>query len=444
MKRVAFATLGCKVNRSDTHRLQEALGPEVRVVPFSQRADLYVINTCTVTGVADRESRQLVHRARRRNPAAPIVVTGCLADRDARQVTLPGVVAVVPNGDKGSLPRRLTGLLADPAEAPASETGPIPAEGPVPGSSGASPAGYVYRPAEVTRPPLKIQDGCAGGCTYCAVAAARGQPRSLPPDQVLRALERYGRQGCPEVVLAGIDLGSYGLDLEPPTELATLLESYLRERPVPRLRLSSLEVLRLDDRLLETLAAAGEAVCHHLHLPLQSGAAAVLARMGRPYDPATYAERIRAVRRWLPGAAIGADVIAGFPGERPEDHRQTRRLLVKLQLAYLHVFPYSPRPGTPAASFPDALPGPVIRERAAELRRLSAECFRAYRQSRVGRQTRAVVYEKRHQGQPMAHADEGFPVHLAEAPGALRAGQLVTVRLEGLQGAGMEGRLVLR
>ncbi len=441
MKRVAFATLGCKVNRSDTHRLQEALGPAVTVVPFSQRADLYVINTCTVTAVADRESRQLVHRARRRNPEAPIVVTGCLADRDARQVWLPGVVAVVPNGDKGSLPRRLTGLLADSAEAPASAKELPAAEGPAPV---ASPAGYVYRPAEVTRPPLKIQDGCVGGCTYCAVAAARGQPRSLPPDQVLRALEAYGRQGCPEVVLAGIDLGSYGLDLDPPTELATLLAAYLRDRPVPRLRLSSLEVLRLDHRLLETLAAAGEAVCHHLHLPLQSGAAVVLARMGRPYDPATYAERIRAVRRWLPGAAIGADVIAGFPGERSEDHRQTRALLEELQLAYLHVFPYSPRPGTPAASFPDALPAPVIRERAAELRRLSAECFRAYRETRVGRETRAVVYEKRQESQPVAHADEGFPVRLAGAPGALRSGQLVSVRLERLQGAGMEGRVVLR
>jgi threonylcarbamoyladenosine tRNA methylthiotransferase MtaB len=429
VKRVAFATLGCKVNRSDTHRLQEALGPGVRVVPFSQPADLYVINTCTVTGVADRESRQLVHRARRRNPEAPIVVTGCLADRDAAQVRLPGVVAVVPNADKDTLPARLSGLV-DLAP------GPPPAAG--------FAGRYEYRPEQVTRPPLKIQDGCDGRCTYCAVAPARGHPRSLPLDEVLRALRAYGRQGCEEVVLAGIDLGSYGLDLEPTTNLATLLARFVRERPVARLRLSSMEVVRLDDRLLSTLAGAGEAVCPHLHLPLQSGAAPVLERMGRPYDPGTYAERIRAVHRALPGAAVGADVIAGFPGERPEDHAATLALVEELGLSYLHVFPFSPRPGTPAAGLPDAVPAPLIRRRAAELRERSAALFDAYRESRIGCETRAVVYFKRREGDPVAFCAEGLTVRLKGDPAHAPDGRLVNVILEARCSSGMEGRVVLR
>ena len=423
MKRVAFATLGCKVNRSDTHRLQEGLPEDVEVVPFRSVADLYVVNTCTVTGMADRESRQLVHRAHRRNPAARIVVTGCLADRDAAEVELPGVVAVVPNVDKAELPARLAEWLALPA----------------PASPGAA---YVYRPREVTRPPLKIQDGCAGKCTYCAVAAARGQPRSLAPEWVIDALAAYGAQGCPEVVLAGIDLGSYGLDRSPPTSLAALLTAVREAAPGPRLRLSSIEVLRLDEPLLDAIEAAGPAVCHHLHIPLQSGADPVLERMRRPYDAQTYVARIRAAQARVPGVAIGADVIAGFPGETGEDHRATMALLEDLGLAYLHVFPYSPRPGTPAATFPDAVPGPEIRARAAELRQLSDRAWRAYRESLVGRETPAVVYFKRRQGRLTAFADPGVTVYVEG--GDEHYGQLCRVIPERLDGAAMAGRLVLR
>ncbi len=420
MRRVAFATLGCKVNRSDTHRLQEALPAGVTVVPFTAEADLYVVNTCTVTGMADRESRQLIHRAHRRNPEAQIVVTGCLADRAAEEVTLPGVVAVVPNAGKATLAERLAEWLALPAPAPPASR-------------------YVYRPRAVTRPPLKIQDGCDGHCTYCAVAAARGQPRSLPPGEVLSALRAYGAQGCPEVVLAGIDLGSYGRDLDPPVPLADLLGQVLAEPTTPRLRLSSIEVLRLEDGLLGQIAAAGPRVCHHLHIPLQSGADPVLRRMGRPYDRAQYAARIEAARRALPGVAIGADVIAGFPGERDADHQATLELLRSLDLAYLHVFPYSPRPGTPAAAFPDAVPSAEIRARAKALRRLSERSWRAYRESLIGTRTRAVVYYKRQQGFLSAFADSGFAVRLEGGDGA--RGRLVIVRLQGLHGAGMTGTI---
>ena len=421
-RRVAFATLGCKVNRADTQRVREALPAGVQVVDFGEPADLVVINTCTVTGYADRESRQLIHRARRANPEARIVVTGCLADRRPEEVTLPGVLAVVPNADKEALGARLARWLEI---APRSDSRPA----------------VRYEPDRLTRPPLKIQDGCAGRCTYCAVAAARGAPRSLSPDAVLTALHDFGAQGCPEVVLSGIDLGAYGLDRVPPTGLAALLGRIRRERSVPRVRLSSIEIRHLGDDLLGEMRAAGPRVCRHLHLPLQSGADPVLEAMARPYRAVDYAARVRGAAEALPGVAVGADVIAGFPGETEADHAATRALIESLPIASLHVFPFSPRPGTPASTLPDRVPDGVIRARARELRELSAAKWEAYRRSLVGRRFDGVLYFRRtRQGRLTAFLDPGVAAHL-EAPDALR-GQLVRVEVTGLQGRDVAGRLV--
>lgn len=421
-RRVSFATLGCKVNRSDTARLREGLPDAVEEVPFGEPADLVVINTCTVTGYADRESRQLIHRARRANPDAHIVVTGCLASRRPEQVRLPGVIAVVDNAGKADLAARLAGWLdlAPP---------------------GGGVARYRYDPEVLTRPPLKIQDGCAGHCTYCAVAAARGHPRSLPPEAVREALAAFGRQGCPEVVLSGIDLGAYGLDLAPPASLAEVLASIRRERPLPRVRLSSIEVRHLGDDLLGEMEAAGPLVCRHLHLPLQSGADPVLRRMARTYPASQYAERVHAAAARLPGVSVGADVIAGFPGETDADHAATCALVEALPLSYLHVFPFSPRPGTPAATYPDPVPAPVIRERARALRGLSAAKWAAFRQTLVGRVLGGVVYARRTRaGRLTAFLDPGVVAHV-EAPDALR-GRLAQVEVTGLEGNDVTGRVV--
>lgn len=423
--RVAFATLGCKVNRADTQRVMEALPEGVRRVPFDEVADVVVINTCTVTGTADRDSRQLIARAHRRSPAAAILVTGCLADLRPEEVAhREGVVEVVANRDKATLAARILARL--------------PGGGVLREAAGPT---YQYRPWDATRPPLKIQDGCSGRCTYCTVAAARGAPRSLPPEEVLRALAIYGTQGCPEVVLAGIDLGSYGRDLSPPSSLGALLARVVAEDGLPQLRLSSLEVHQVDDALLLALAAARGRVCPHLHLPLQSGAEPVLARMGRPYDPAFFRGRVHGLREALPGVCLGADVIAGFPGEGEADHRTTLALLEELFPAYLHVFPYSPRPGTPAASFPDAVPLATRRARAAELRALSARLWLRFREAQVGRETTAVVLAQRRGGRLSAFTEHGIPVVL-DGPDAL-VGRRIPLELIRVSEAGMEGRPLL-
>ncbi len=421
--RVAFATLGCKVNRADTSLIRDGLPAGVEVVAFGQRADVYVINTCTVTTPADRQSRQLVRRAHRVNPAAAIIVTGCLADQRPQEVrSLEGVVYVAANAAKPALAAevaRRVGLVAD-------STGP-----PLP----------LYRPEEVTRPPLKIQDGCDGVCTYCAVAAARGRPQSLDADQVLRHLAELGRQGCAEVVLAGIDLGAWGRELDPPRRLASLLERVDREAPVRRVRLSSIEILHLDEDLVRVMAHTSR-ICRHLHLPLQSGADPVLECMRRPYDVATYVARVRAAQANVDGVVIGADVIAGFPGEREEDHRCTLTLLEELGVAYLHVFPFSARPSTPAANLSDPVQGEVVRVRARELRELGLRLWRRTRAALTGQATTAVVSTKR-QGQGLlGFSDQG--VGLTLDCDASLAGRLVRVKLGALTEDGMEGTVMDR
>lgn len=426
-RRVAFATLGCKVNRADTQRVAEALPGWVRLVPFDERADLYVINTCTVTAVADRQSRQLIARAHRKNPSAPIVVTGCLAELRPEEVSQrAGVIEVVPNGGKPALVSRILDHLPG---APERRAPPDAA------------ATYRYRPREVTRPPLKIQDGCGGECTYCTVAAARGAPLSVPPEEVLGALAAYGAQGCPEVVLAGIDLGSYGQDLSPPGSLAGLIVRAASLAGMPRLRLSSLEVHRVDDALVDTLAAYRHLVCPHLHLPLQSGADPVLARMRRPYDAALFRTRFEALRGAFEGACLGADVIAGFPGESDADHRATVAFVEEMAPAYLHVFPFSPRPGTPAARFGDVVPLAIRKARAAELRALSDRLWLRFREAHEGRETSAVVYFRRTQGRLTAFSEQGIPLVL-DGPDDLM-GRRVLLRLGQPTEDGMEGGLLL-
>jgi threonylcarbamoyladenosine tRNA methylthiotransferase MtaB len=420
--RVAFATLGCKVNRADTALIREGLPTGVELVAFGQPADVYVINTCTVTATADRQSRQLVHRAHRANPDAAVIVTGCLADQRPEEVqTLDGVVYVAGNAAKPMLAAEVArrfGLTAAVGE-------PLPR----------------YHPEEVTRPPLKIQDGCDGVCAYCAVAAARGRRASLDADRVLARLAALGRQGCAEVVLAGIDLGAWGRDLDPPGRLATLLERVRRKRPVQRVRLSSIEIRHLDDDVLRVMASTS-LICRHLHLPLQSGADPVLGRMRRSYDVSRYTERVRAAQAGPEGVVIGADVIAGFPGERDVDHRRTLGLLEELGVGYLHVFPFSPRPGTPAAGMSDQVPGPVVRRRARELRRLGEQLWRDCRRALQGRETTAVISTKRRGDRLTGFSDQAVPLVL-DGDGLLQ-GRLVRVVLGELNEDGMEATVVDR
>jgi threonylcarbamoyladenosine tRNA methylthiotransferase MtaB len=385
--KVAFATLGCKVNQYDTATVQSAVLREgAEVVPFDVGADVYVVNTCAVTDRADQESRRLARRARRANPRARVVLTGCYAQTSpAQAAALPEVDYVVGVG-------RLDDLLQA-------------IRGRVDAAAGRVVVGDLRKAERVgvlgaeqfvghTRAFLKVQEGCDLFCTFCIVPFARGRSRSVEPRRVLAELDRLGARGFHEVVLTGIHLGSYGHDLDPPLSLSDLIEMIAERAPVPRVRVSSVDPPEVTARLLAVMASGG-VVCPHLHMPVQAGADAVLRRMRRRYAAAQVREVLAEIARVLPEAGLGTDVIAGFPGETEEDFAATLELLAGGPFTYLHVFPYSRRTGTTAAKLAGHLPAETIRRRARVLRRLGAAQRRAFAARWVGRELRVLVEERR-------------------------------------------------
>lgn len=369
--RFSIATLGCKVNQFESAAIIEQLAAAGwRQVPFGQDADLCLINSCTVTARSDAETRRLIRRARRAAPAAWLVASGCCAQvAPETLMAMAEVDQVLGNEEKLELIRHLQ--HRQHRVAPCRSAGQQP------------PAARLTCFADHTRAFLQVQNGCDAGCSYCIVPAARGASRSAHPDQVLQTAARLAAAGHQELVLTGIHLGSYGSDLQPRTGLLQLVQQLEAQGAFPRIRLGSLEPNELHDELL-ALFAASPRLCPHLHVPLQSGSDSVLKRMGRTYDTACYRERIETVSRLLPEAFIAADLIAGFPGESDEEHRTTCEFVSSLSLADLHVFPYSARPGTPAAALPGHLPAAVIRQRAEELRSIAAAKLAAFRLRFVG------------------------------------------------------------
>ena len=353
--RAAVLTLGCKVNQFDSAALAESLraaGYEVAAGPSG--ADLVVLNTCTVTHKADQEALSLIRRLRRLAPEARVVVTGCLAEADPGLLTATGQVdLVLGQEDKSRLAVRLLEFLG----------GPEPGPGP--------PADFAAPLSERTRAFYKIQDGCSANCAYCAVPRARGASRSLDLEAVLAGLRSYLGRGLAEVALCGIHLGHWGRDLRPPLTLAELLHILDSELELDassfRLRLSSLEPLEADDELL-TAFEMYDWLAPHFHLPLQSGSDRVLELMGRPYRAADFQRLVEKLNRSWPLAGVGTDVMAGFPGETEADFQATLDLLAGLPVSYFHIFPYSPRPGTPAAARPDQVPEHIKRRRVVELK----------------------------------------------------------------------------
>jgi threonylcarbamoyladenosine tRNA methylthiotransferase MtaB len=370
--RIALATLGCKVNRADTDALRVALAELGEEVPFEAEADLYIVSSCTVTAVADRQTRQLVYRARRRSPAARIALTGCYP-----RVDRAGALAI------SGVDRAFT--LAEHAELVAwARSLAI--------TSGSSAAAG---PEARRRPFLKVQDGCDGACSYCIVPRARGRSTSVEPSRVLSELAARAAAGFEEVVLAGIHLGAYGRDLAPRVDLVALLELALERVPRVRIRLSSIEPDEVGDDLLSLISAPAASVCPHLHLPVQSGDDGILAAMNRPYRAALLAELAARLRACAPAheLAVGADLIAGFPGETEEQHRRSLELALHGPFTHLHVFPFSPRPGTPAASLPGRLDPLLARERAARLRAAGRRRLAAFAAAQVGHE-RCVLVER--------------------------------------------------
>ena len=378
----SIVTFGCKVNQVDSAGLAQELGTLGWLpAPEGAAPALILVNTCTVTARADQQARQAIRRLARDHPGASLWVTGCYAQRAPAEVAaIPEVRTVLGNPEKARLAEFLG---AWPGPGPRLSVGADLAAAPFHAWRLQSFPGH-------TRAWLKIQDGCSHRCSYCIVPTVRGPRRSLAPGGVGTSLQELAVLNYQEVVLTGVDLGQYGQDLTPPTGLAALVRR-LRGRPWPfRVRLSSLEPQELTGELLGELAGWGE-FCRHFHLPLQSGASAVLAAMGRPYDPGDFRDLAAEIHRRFPDAGLGLDVLVGFPGETAADFEATRDLVASLPATYLHVFPFSPRPGTPAARMAP-LPAAEIRERARAMRDLGRAKKLQFLESQLG-QVREVLVE---------------------------------------------------
>ena len=406
---------GCRATQADAAAIErQLLDRGYRASADASSADVVVVNTCTVTAAADLQARKAIHSIHRENRAARIVVTGCYAQRAPEELAaLKGVAWVVGNSHKPEIPRLIEDMVAESAPVSSARLD----GGFVPLSSLAVELHSLNRaPAKIlfgnmlehrellaapveggeaghTRPVLKIQDGCDSKCSFCVIPQVRGQSRSLHPDRVVEEIRKLSSRGAREIVLSGIDLGNYGRDLSPRTELSNVLRRILDETSIERLRVSSIEPMDVTEDLIG-LFAASDRLARHFHMPMQSGSDRILAAMRRWYRAEHYERRVELVREWLPDAAIGADVMVGFPGETEEDHRATHALIERMPLTYLHVFSFSSRPGTPAADMPGQVSGAVATRRARELRALGEEKKLAFRVAQTGRTMRVLTLNR--------------------------------------------------
>ncbi|MHC5058714.1 MAG: MiaB/RimO family radical SAM methylthiotransferase [Planctomycetota bacterium] len=419
--------LGCKVSRADAAGVERALiGAGLGAAREGEEADVCVVCGCAVTSVAEGKSRRAVRRARRENPGATVVAAGCIAAREETSREAGADVLLPPGGAEC-----VTDVLRSAGRMP--ETRPAP-EG--------APEGFPGR----TRAFLKVQDGCDGSCAYCIVPALRGASRSRALDEVMEEARGLVRAGHAEIVLAGVRLGRYrspegGAGRADVIDLVALVEALLmlRGSGLRRLRLSSIEPLDFDLRLAE-IASAGSGLCAHVHLPLQSASDAVLERMKRPYRVADYREIVGRARGSVPDAGVTTDVIAGFPGETADDHARTRDFIREAGFARVHAFPFSPRPGTPAAEMAGAVPVGTARARAGELIEAGARSAREYRARFVGRELEVIAQPGPGEGRLSGYTDRY--VSLAFDGPADLVGRVVRVRALAESGAGLEGELV--
>ena len=362
---VALETLGCKLNQAESESLARQLAERgCRVAPPSDGAAIYILNTCTVTHIADRKSRHLLRLAQRRNPGAFIIAIGCYAERAPRELAqVTGVDMVLGNEEKA----RLLDVLEE--------------QGLISTSSALLP--QMHR----TRSLVKVQEGCNQFCSYCIVPLVRGRERSLPLDEAVAEVRARVKRGYHEVVLTGTQIGSYRNSPE------LLIQRILIETGIERLRLSSLQPREITAGLLSLWQDSSKRLCRHLHLPLQSGSDAVLRRMGRRYSTEDYAQAVARIREAIPDVAITTDVMVGFPGETDEDFAESYRFCQQMAFANIHVFPYSERPCTPATLMPEKIDEPVKKERSKRMLKLARESARRFEEQFLGR-TMMVLWER--------------------------------------------------
>ena len=427
MATVAFMTLGCKVNQYETETMEGLFRQAgYKTVPFTESADVYIINTCSVTMLGEKKSRQLVRRAQRQNEAALIAVTGCYAQLAPEVLeSLPGVRLVVGTRDRGRIVELVEeaaagdGVLRDVGDIMAADTfEDIP----------------LFAAPERTRAFLKIQEGCQNFCSFCIIPYTRGPLRSRSLASVRREAGKLLSAGFQEIVLTGIHLGAYGRDLKGGVTLVDAARTVLDFDELRRLRLGSLESVELSPALF-ALLKSDRRFARHLHLPLQAGADPILRAMNRPYDTEAFSRLLDKVREAAPGIAVSTDVIVGFPGETEELFQKSLSFVQRQGFARVHVFPYSRRPGTPAAARPNQVPGAVKKERARLMQAVADEIAAAYHASFLG-ETVPVLFETKKNGIADGLTDTYIRVY-TDAPAPL--GEIVPVKLRRLYRDGVWG-----
>jgi threonylcarbamoyladenosine tRNA methylthiotransferase MtaB len=407
--KVTVLTLGCRVNQSESSILEGTLKENgATIVNLSEQPDYCIVNTCTVTSKSDYNSRQLLRRASR--TGAKVIVTGCYSQLKPEVVkVIPGVTAVVDIKRKHEIISLILGTQHE----------------------------LVFGSHSRSRPYLKIQDGCNFRCSYCSVPLARGKSRSLPLDEVIRRAQIIESSGYHEVVLTGIHLGTYGHDLQEKINLPVLLKKLLVVTRSLRIRLSSLEVNEVDDALTELLQEGR--VCKHLHLPLQSGSERILRLMRRGYTPVNFRKKVLDISSRINNIALGIDVIAGFPGEGDAEFRETFDLLESLPLTYLHIFPFSPRPGTEAALLGGRPSKEMQTERLTRLKELHETLKKRYMMRQLGREL-DVILEEEIEGKAVGTSGNYLKVRCAFA--RFKKGSIINARAEGASGTMIEAAVI--
>lgn len=426
MKKCALHSLGCKVNSYETQAMQkmmESAGYEI--VPFGEEiADIYIINTCSVTNIADRKSRQMIHKAKKLNPEAVVAAAGCYVESAGDNID-EDVDIVIGNNEKSHLIEILNEYFEHMDKEKSVDIGKVTDFDEL----------NIDSPLEHTRAYVKIQDGCNRFCSYCIIPYVRGRIRSRKPDDVMAEIKRVAASGCKEVVLTGIHLSSYGLDFKDSTvKLIDVIEAVNRIEGIERIRLGSLEPLIVTEEFVRRLAKCKK-ICPHFHLSLQSGCDETLKRMNRRYNVDEYYKGVELLREYFPDAAVTTDVIVGFPGETEEEFNITKKYLEKVCFYEMHVFKYSRRKGTAADKMPDQIPENIKSERSTELLELNEILSNRYREKYIGKKVKVLLEENHiieNKKYIIGFTDTYVRVALENPEEKLYTNQIVNVRVKKL------------
>ena len=428
-KKVSFITLGCKVNQYDSDAMRSLfIRNGYKAAEENENADVYVINTCSVTSIGDRKSRQMVRRIRRKHPGAVIAVAGCYAQLAPDVFVQMGDIDVIVGiqnrsriveyVEEASAAKKTLNAVSDIMSVTDFENLSVDAEGEI-----------------KTRAFIKVQEGCDNYCTFCIIPFARGKLKSRRQADAVEEIRRLVAKGYREVVLTGIHLGNYGKDLHDGTSLSTLVTALVKIPDLLRIRLGSIESVELSDELIDIIKKEPK-VCPHLHLPIQSGSDNILKRMNRHYLLFEYKELVQKLRKEIPGLALTTDLIVGFPGETEDNFRETLDTLRELQFAAIHVFPYSPRKGTPAAAYPNQVKPEIKKERVACVQALEKELAEAYRKQFFHKIVHVLVEEEK-KGVFEGLSDEYVRVFVKDKD--VEKGKVYSVRVDSMTADGMIG-----